>query len=663
MKIQFTSSTLSRQFNAGGIIRVLFLALAVFAAPSALSAQEQGIITLLPIEVQTEGAGCKSMTIQGQNNKPKCKVILRFHTNSIPTGAKVNAAHLMMVGGMKATQTITVYVNDLDVVFGEITPVANQSFPANKRADWAGTEEFRDKIDAAPAALFSLILQTASGGLASEWKNDMVVSGSRPRLTLEYTVAGRERILQSEGVPATTSPTSFLPTPTVGAHFGSREVSGIWSFAPVFYNGLVYLIRENQLQALTALGTPPLWSLPLDKPGQHLLLSRSGRLYIVGAGKILVYQLHPDPKSPATEVTTSGGQPLSPKLVTNLNPLLAPAVGADGSLYFVNGQEVYGQNADLQQLWKVTLTNTTTSRVTVGPSGRFVYLTAKGKGLVAIDAQTGESATVKSDDSQSMLAEDTNITFHAPVVIQHPDGTEKIYVAANSVDDGVLADFDNPRTKPKQRTVVSITEDWEPLPGLWSQPLPDLDSPGTINKPSTTKRIYAVNVKSGQGTLKAINWLSGSAHSQAPSFSVAASPDLLNIASNGGVLGVDKHGAVFVWDGNGVKLYVFTPQGSVAALPLAASSGFTVGSRLAFGSDGTLYLADAGNAANRTLRAIVPQYTLEKVSAEKIFSPTHLRVDGIVDKNTELTAPGSVFLRDGFTVKQGVTLTVKQPKP
>ena len=39
----------------------------------------------------------------------------------------------------------------------------------------------------------------------------------------------------------------------------------------------------------------------------------------------------------------------------------------------------------------MTLADKTTSRVTVGPSGRFVYLTAKNEGLVAINAQTGEN--------------------------------------------------------------------------------------------------------------------------------------------------------------------------------------------------------------------------------------------------------------------------------
>src|SRR6185503_12795567 len=97
MKIQVRSSTFTRQLKVSRIIRVLFMALAAFATTSNLSAQEQGIITLLPIEVRTEGAGCKSMTIQGQNNQPKCRIIQRFQTNSIPAGAQVNAAHLMMV--------------------------------------------------------------------------------------------------------------------------------------------------------------------------------------------------------------------------------------------------------------------------------------------------------------------------------------------------------------------------------------------------------------------------------------------------------------------------------------------------------------------------------------------------------------------------------------
>jgi outer membrane protein assembly factor BamB len=66
-----------------------------------------------------------------------------------------------------------------------------------------------------------------------------------------------------------------------------------------------------------------------------------------------------------------------------------PAVGADGSLYFVYNQTAYGLNPDLQELWNIPLSSSSTSRITVGPSGRFVYLTVNGQGLLAIKAQTG----------------------------------------------------------------------------------------------------------------------------------------------------------------------------------------------------------------------------------------------------------------------------------
>jgi hypothetical protein len=48
-------------------------------------------------------------------------------------------------------------------------------------------------------------------------------------------------------------------------------------------------------------------------------------------------------------------------VATLIAPTVAPAAGPDGSLYFVNGMEVYGVNADLQELWKVTLAEKLTS--------------------------------------------------------------------------------------------------------------------------------------------------------------------------------------------------------------------------------------------------------------------------------------------------------------
>jgi hypothetical protein len=68
------------------------------------------------------------------------------------------------------------------------------------------------------------------------------------------------------------------------------------SHVPVSYKNFVYLIVKNgaqsQLQALPAGGGPPVWtSQNLDGAGQHLVLSRLGRLYIVGNGAIFAFQL------------------------------------------------------------------------------------------------------------------------------------------------------------------------------------------------------------------------------------------------------------------------------------------------------------------------------------------------------------------------------------
>ena len=71
--------------------------------------------------------------------------------------------------------------------------------------------------------------------------------------------------------------------------------------------------------------------------------------------------------------------------------------------------------------------------------------------------------------------------------------------------------------------------------------------------------------------------------------------------------------------------------------------------------DVSLYANNEDNA----LFAILPKYTLgAKTKNTTIYSPTHLRVDGIVEKNTTLSAGGNVLLGNGFKVKQGFTLKI-----
>ncbi len=420
------------------------------------------------------------------------------------------------------------------------------------------------------------------------------------------------------------------------------------------------MIVDRSLVALSPLGDREVWSVELDepgsvtsdKPGQHLLLSESGRLYIVGNQKILTYKLDPEnPSRPATQV-----KGLSPKTVPSLNPGRAPAVGLDGSLFFVNNTAVYGLSPQLQELWKVSLADQSTSRVTVGPSGKFVYLVGKKSdkmGLIALDARTGEAKT-----KAFSIPLDWNV-LHAPVVLRHDDdGSEIIYAGANSGNDGVFACFNNRRTIEKHETdeLVLAGE----LPGLFSQPTAVRATNGAKGW-----RIYAVKYADKKGQLTSAGWLDDfpkSVQNIGEPFSLDAEPYLVN----GGNLAADRDGNVLVWTGYEAIFVAFSPN--PPALPPTTLGGAAKKAQLLFGTDGTLY---AANVDDRALRAIVPSFTIptrvtpEGVvkSASVVSSPTHLLVDGTAGDETSwtLSAQGHLLLGNGFTVKKRTLLTIKVP--
>ena len=199
-------------------------------------------------------------------------------------------------------------------------------------------------------------------------------------------------------------------------------------------------------------------------------------------------------------------------------------------------------------------------------------------------------------------------------MILHPDGSEKIYVAANSINDGVLACFNNRQGK------IAAAENWPtgPLKGLWSQPVLDQLSPGTIEKPTSGKQIYAVQVVNNQGTLTGIDWLTGATKDMTPTFAVGDSPYLLN----GGNLALDQTGNCFVWNGQG-KIGLFTFGNAFSGLLQSSASGIPMKAQLFFGGDGTLYANTVDG--NRVLRAIVPQYNLDKLDARLVW--LHLQPD------------------------------------
>jgi hypothetical protein len=658
------------RFNIGNILSIWFLALLACAIPATLAAGEpRSVITLMPTaapqsEVETaEIAGGQF----GEKN-----ILLRFQASSLPAQAKVTAARLSLVssGHTTAQQTVNVaeYPSDATLTPKPATgtPFGSKTLKAAKeeRVYWDAREDFLGTLQGQVGERkFSLLLTTPSSARSTWFSAGTTNLSHRPRLILEYTLAGQPALTQSDGLPAVQSARPFLPTARIGGKdsvafsYVTRPFANAWSYTPVFHNGLVYLMTDKEgkkaLRALSPLGAKPVWPIEVGgkpvwpisvdgNPGQHLLVSQSGRLYIVGNGRIISYQL--DSGNPAQAPAAARVREL-----TGLNPENPPSLGPGGSLYLVNGQEVYGFNPDLQELWKVTLADPKTSRVTIGPGGRFVYLTAKKEGLVAINAQTGESFRTPLLN-QAALAKADFPSLHAPVVILHPDGSEKVYVAANSVNEGVLACFNN------RSGAIAAAENWPPLTGLWSQPIPDQLSPGSAQQPASGKQIYAVRVADQRGTLTGIDWLTGSTRAIAPTFAVGDSAYLLN----GGNLASDQAGTRFVWNGAGeVDLFAF---GSAFSGRLhSPAGGIPEQAQLLFGGDGTLYANTV--EGDRVLRAIVPHYTLSADSDANIYSPTHLWVDGAAGQSTVLKAAGNVLLGKGFTVRRGATLKIATGTP
>jgi large subunit ribosomal protein L11 len=359
-----------------------------------LSADLQKVVTtLIPDEVLPAGD-----ELQISKSATEKKILLRFNASSIPSGATVTEARLSLVASARteAQQDIRVsvlpYEAEYDAAQGKTPPdfitISSQETPKDgRKTSNPAKETFLTAINAVDGKgkKFSLLLTTPKN--ISSWYSatPSVDSQNQPRLILEYTVTSQPAVTQSDGLPAVQSTRPFLPTLDGGKPSGpfsyvTIPFSAAWSYTPVFYKNLVYLMTDNNgrkiLNALNPLGGNPVRSMEISgDPGQHLLVSQSGLLYIVGNGKIITYQL-------------GSGKPPQLQKFENLNPKNPPSLGPDGSLYFVNLNEVYGLNPDLKKLWKVTA-DETTSPVTVGPSGRFVYLTAKNKGLIAINAQTG----------------------------------------------------------------------------------------------------------------------------------------------------------------------------------------------------------------------------------------------------------------------------------
>jgi len=668
--------------------------------------QTETIVTLIPTAV-VSNAGEDSLQVESDDQgRPLDTALLRFVTRSLPESAHITRATLRLVWKAdpdnRNRQTIDV------ISVSERTDHWNEEKleklveDRNKTEEALGGEKNRfcflilddkdlDKdvpvaktVDLPPSGKNKLNIHSSEEGTKvislllwptednsrrvfrySNPSREDRVSANQPRLILRYTVRpSPPPVFQSDGLPAVRSPRAFLPgeNPSVQNSYIGRKVTPerTWSHTPAFYNHLVYTLTEKTAQkyldALAPLGAL-FWSAEIPAPpdgapkdpGRHLVGSNSGRLYVVGNQRIIVFQLDPD--DPLRQPIM-----LHNLSVPDLNPDVPPTVGPDGSLYFMNLQQVYGLNPDLQELWKVVLAGKGASRLSVGPSGEFVYFTARNEGLVAINAQTGEYFAKRLPNQEAVKGVD-HPGLHTPVVIRHPDGTEKIYVAADAVNRGVLACFDNFKTNPDYGLAKGRIEPAWKKEGLFSQPGLDPIQPHPEEKdPSKTKKLYSVKVEMDRGRLIAMDWLDGSTTSEGTPFPVGEkAPFILN----GGNLALDKDGNLFLWNGDGGRSNLSGFNASLSKIFDVVISRFPPESQLLFGNDGTLYAHDI---RGRVLRAVLPQYTLGGETVDTtIYSPTHLWIDGTAGRGKEwvLKAGGSVLLGKGFVVEKGTTLNVQ----
>lgn len=645
--------------------------------PSSLACQEQDPSGTWKVVEQKSTLGVSD--VFPGNKKSAC--YLEFSVASIPADGTITDAVLRLVQSGDQPNPSALVINVASIPRGDWTK-SLADYEDNKKDfhlgrirssktgkdavdTWSGGSGslLRSEADKKYIALLLSPAQSRSGRNYYPATGDTTNNASnQPRLILTYTVPRSSTLgsqdSQSDGWVAMRSPRPFMPDPNVPAqdNYAVRQaVDGtkISSYNAAMYGGLTYVVRtyantqnntsDWRLDAQDPFGNV-VWTRPLPAAlGQkaRVIVNGSGRLTIVSQTRFIVYQLN------------TAGPPQQLKDIPAVSGTKSPAAllsAPDGSLYVIDETDLYALNPDLQMLWRTGIGTSAKARMTLSPDGQFVYATGiwpgdggtKTTGMLAINAQTGKTPT-------KFLFPPETTTFHNPVVIKHPGGADYIYLAANSQDSGVLRTVKNVPSGVSGDRVAEISPVKEEK-GLFSQPAPDATAPPQSGD-LKSKKLYVVwkQAQSSPARLVSINGQSGAIEHRdtAPQLNVVDASALWS----GGNLAMDTKGSVFFWE-NGT-LYGYAAGAS--QLFARNIAGLPSNLELLFGSDGTLYAQDSNNGA---LSALIPSYQLPTPS-DSISSPTHLRVDGNVNKDTTLSASGSVFLGNGFTVKQGATLTIK----
>ncbi|MFZ0751070.1 MAG: hypothetical protein WAM70_17025, partial [Pyrinomonadaceae bacterium] len=489
---------------------------------------------------------------------------------------------------------------------------------------------------------------------------------------LKYTVSRaappRSPDSQSDGWAAMRSPRPFMPEPNTPPQNNYKPIqvfdgTKTSSYKAATYGGLNHVVRtytntqtntnEWRLDAQDVFGNV-VWGKPLPSAlseKARVVVNDAGRLTISSRNRFIIYQLNAaNPRqAPLAHVTD--------RTVPGVKGPAALLPGADGGLYVIDDTDLYALNPDLQMLWTTGVGTSASARMTLSPDGQYLYATVflsdgnnKKPGLLAINAQSGKAPPLLNFPAETKI-------FHNPVVIKHPDGnSDYIYIAANSQNTGVLRTLRNrPPTGASGDRIASVTQVSE-AKGLFSQPAPDATVPRSGGDLSS-KKLYVV-WKENQPTpprLIPLNAQTGMLESPgSPHFVVADESELWS----GGNLAMDKNGNIFFWENK--IFYGYRAGTEVSQLFARVLDELPRSMELLFGSDGTLYLQDSKIGS---LSALIPSYPLPNAESANISSPTHLRVEGTVDKETTLSAGGSVTLGGEFKVKPNTTLRVKTNVP
>jgi outer membrane protein assembly factor BamB len=243
------------------------------------------------------------------------------------------------------------------------------------------------------------------------------------------------------------------------------------------------------------------------------------------------------------------------------------AVGADGTIYFGNNNNLYAVNPDGTPKWVFTNPSLLDSSPAIGADGT-VYVGGEDGNLYAV-TDNGANATLKW-----AFPTGGTIVFSSPAI--GPDGT--VYIGANFL--GVTPDLDtgklfavNPNGTAKWATPFAT--------GAIVYSSPAIVADGTVYIGSIDGNLYAVKPDGSQKWLFPV----GSVIDSSPA--------------------IGPGGTIYVGADNG-KLYAVNPDGTAKWATPFATGGY-VSSSPAIGADGTLYVG----SADKNLYAVKPDGTLK----------------------------------------------------